>query len=219
MGPKVLGVLAGRDMPAGLLKRWAESADVVIAADAGADLLLEVGVPPHKVVGDLDSTRRSEEITRMAGQDVLQLIHDPSAEFTDCDKLLDAALADGYEALTLAAIEGDQLDHMLASLMSAARSPLCVRAALRTGVGWVLRDGESARVPTRPDRRVSLLPLTRTEGVSLRGVEWPLERSELSPLGHLSISNRATGDLVEARVLEGAALLFVEFPDEEMPLW
>src|SRR5262245_29078766 len=35
---KTLGVLAGRDMPLDLLQKWAHSADLILAADAGADL-------------------------------------------------------------------------------------------------------------------------------------------------------------------------------------
>lgn len=219
MPPKVLGVLAGQDMPSELIQKWAESADVLLAADYGADVLLELGIHPDHVVGDLDSTLKIEELRRLVEEEILRVSHDPSQERTDCDKLLSLAESLEYEEITLAAVEGDQLDHMLATLHSAARSPLRVRVALRNGIGWLLRDGEEARAATKPGRRVSLLPLTPTEGASLRGVEWPLERSALDPLGKTSISNRADGNEVKARVFEGAAFLFVEFPPEEMPVW
>lgn len=208
---KNLGVLAGRDMPLDLLRQWAQSADAVFAADAGADLLAQVGMFPHWTVGDLDSLAPGER------QFAVHL--DPDQDSTDCDKLLAKAESEGLASITLAAVEGDQLDHMLATLHSAARSSLEVRIALRTGIGYVLTRGQSAEIVTVPGRRVSLLPLTATEGASLRGVDWPLEQSNLSPLGATSISNRANGELVEARILEGAAFLFVEMPVEEMPSW
>ncbi len=217
--PKVLGVLAGRDMPTELLLRWAKSADVLLAADGGADLLLDAGVTPHRVIGDLDSTADPARITELAMREALQLEHDAGQMRTDCDKLLDLAAREGFEEITLAGVEGDQLDHMLATLHSAARSPLRVRVALRTGVGWVLRDEESLSLPTVPGRRVSLLPLTRTEGVTMRGVEWPLEKSALDPLGKTSISNRSNADLVSIRLWEGALFLFLEMPPEEAPSW
>ena len=52
---KVLGVLDGRDMDVGLLRKWGESADRVVAADGAADWLLDAGVAPTVIVGDLDS--------------------------------------------------------------------------------------------------------------------------------------------------------------------
>ncbi len=219
MGPKVLGALGGRDMPPDLLERWARSADVVIAADSGADVLIERGIHPLQVVGDLDSTTSKELLAELEAQGLLQLVHDPSQQNTDCDKLLDIALREGYDDITLAGVEGDQLDHMLATLHSAARSPLRVRVALRNGVGWILRDDQEVKVATEEGRRVSLLPLAPAEGVTLRGVEWPLERSEMNPLGKSSISNKATGDEVFAHLWEGAAFLFVEYDDSEVPFW
>lgn len=216
---RVLGVLAGRDMPMDLLCKWAESADVLLAADAGADLLLEAGLKPQKVIGDLDSTGKSDQLAQMAIREGLQLVHDPDQGTTDCDKLLELAVRDGHEEITLAGVEGDQLDHMLATLHSAARSPLKVRVALRSGVGWVLRDEESVTLPTAAGRRISLLPLTPTEGVTMRGVQWPLEKSALDPLGKTSISNRVEGNEVFVRLWEGAAFLFLEVPPEEVPFW
>lgn len=198
-------------MPGSLVKRWAHSADFIIAADAGADLLAEVGVRPNFILGDMDSARS------IPPEVEVRLLEDQDS--TDCDKLLAAASELDCQTITLIAIEGDQLDHMLATLHSAARSPLRVRVALRTGVGWILGAGDEVRASTQPGRRVSLLPLAESQGASLKGVRWPLERSSISALGHTSISNSAEGESIYAHILEGAAFLFVEYPPEEMPFW
>jgi thiamine pyrophosphokinase len=213
---RVLGVLAGSDMPPDLLRAWADSADVVLAADAGADRLVEAGARPSKIVGDLDSISDSAkamgvEVVCIADQDT-----------TDCDKLLHMAAADGYEEVTLASIEGDSLDHLLATVFSALRSQIPVRFALRRGVAWLLRaQGARAALTIRPgaDRRVSLIPLTACKGVVLEGVRWPLRDAELDPTGLVSVSNRSSADEVRASIQEGSALLVAELPVEEMPLW
>lgn len=212
VGPRVLGVLAGRDMPLGLLGRWAESADFVFAADAGLDRLLEAGAEPDFVVGDFDS---SEAYSRFQHK----LVHDPSEESTDTDKLLALAASRGFGCITLASVEGDQLDHMLATLHSAARSSIQVRLALRTGIGWVLKPDHAVSVKTHPGRRVSLLPLAEVQGASISGVRWPFERRDLHPSGLGSISNRAVEEHVKAELQSGAAFLFAGYLEEEMPLW
>jgi thiamine pyrophosphokinase len=200
-------------MPLPLLARWAASAQVVLAADAGLDRLLEAGYSPDAVVGDLDSTQMREALP---SEKVRQEL---SEEESDCDKLLRLAELEGFEEITLASVEGDQLDHMLGTLHSAARSSLTVRLALRTGIGWVLNQGVRLVVPTVPGRRVSLVPLEEVGGACLSGVHWPLAGAELHPMGRTGVSNRATEEAVCASLEKGSAFLFVGFPQEEMPLW
>jgi thiamine pyrophosphokinase len=219
MGARVAGVLAGTDLPREALRRWVDSADVVLAADAGADRLAQLGLLPHAVIGDMDSSDISEALRAEWAARGVRMVVDEDEATTDCDKLLDFARTQGWNAVTLVSVEGDQFDHMLATLHSAARSPLKVRVALRTGVGWVLNAGDALRVATRPGRRVSLLPLTAIEGAALGGVSWPLQSARLDALGPTSVSNRAEGDDVTAEIREGSALLFVEFPPNEMPFW
>jgi thiamine pyrophosphokinase len=218
VGKRVLGVLAGGDMPSELLRAWADSAEVVLAADAGADRLLEAGARPTKIVGDLDS------ISEYAKDMGVEVVHLADQETTDCDKLLSMAAGLGYDHVTLASVEGDSLDHLLATVFSALRARVSVRFALRRGIAWLLRTDAAhdvAKLVIHPglDRRVSLIPLAPCKGVRLEGVCWPLHNAELSPTGLVSISNRSTGSWVQASLEEGAALLVAEFPVEEMPLW
>lgn len=219
MGVNVLGVLAGNDMSTSLLKRWADSAEVVLAADAGADLLALAGTPPDVLIGDMDSSEFPPMVSDWVDIRRTELIRDDDQNTTDCEKLLKLAESRGYNTITLAAVEGDRIDHLLSTLHSAAQSPLHVRIALRTGIGWVLNAGDEIEVATVPGRLVSLLPLTEIEGVQLSGVSWDLKDASMSPLGRRSISNRAVADHVHAKIFMGAGLFVVELPEEEAPLW
>lgn len=208
----MLGVLAGKDMPPDLLLRWAESADLLIAADAGADRLIDAGAKPTLILGDLDSISAK---ARACGVDVLHIADQDS---TDCDKLLRLAHEKGWESVTLASIEGDSLDHLIGTVYSAVRASIRVRFALRTGIGYVAL-AESLSIATQPGRRVSFLPILPCMGVSLTGVRWPLDHAEMSPNGLVSVSNQSVSDSVNVSLAEGAGLLVVEYPQEEMPLW
>jgi thiamine pyrophosphokinase len=210
--PRVLGVLAGQDMPGETLRRWALSADVVLAADAGADRLMAVDVRPEIVIGDLDST----SLTALSGLDI-RLAEDQ--ETTDCDKLLALAAELGHGSITLASVEGDRPDHFVATLHSAAKSALDVRIAFRRSIGWVLRDGARKVLNAGVGRQVSLLPLSECRGVHFEGVAWPLADSPLEPLGQTSISNRSAADVISIVIESGVALLVVEYKEDEMPVW
>lgn len=209
---RVLGVLGGDDLSDSLLKRWARSATALYAADAAADRLVWMDFKPV-LVGDLDSFRSTSEMHR------LRVVHIPDQDSTDCDKLLRTIEEDGHREVTLIGMEGDLPDHMLATYSSAVRSGLGLRFAFRRGVGWLLRSRSSVAVRTKRGCRVSLMPLTPCTGVCLRGVHWPVENASMEVGGLNSCSNAAEWDRVEAEVRCGAALLFVQYPEAEMPFW
>ena len=197
---KVLGVLAGRDLAPGALEAWLGWADRIVAADGGADLCRAAGKEPDAIVGDLDSIA-----------DATGLTPDPDQDTSDADKLLARLAREGHRSVTLIGVEGDRLDHVLATLGSCARSTIPdLRLILRTGVGLVGRAGTSGRWTCAG--RVSLIPLGPCRA-TLRGVRWPLENALLDPLGLVSISNRVdppSGGTVELTIHEGAAVLFLE---------
>lgn len=219
MGVNVLGVLAGGDMSTSLLQRWVLGASVVLAADAGADRLRAAGLTPSAIIGDMDSLSDMAYWRGLERDGSVRLAANSDQETTDCDKLLSFAEQEGHRSITLIGAEGDRLDHVLATVHSAARATIDVRFALRSGVAWVLNSGDRFRLPGVAGRTLSLVPIVACEGVSLSGVRWPLVDSALSPLGGTSISNRVSGPEVEARIRSGAMLLVMALPEGEAPLW
>ncbi|MCB8933657.1 MAG: thiamine diphosphokinase [Fimbriimonadaceae bacterium] len=213
MATRVLGVLAGEDQDVGDLVRWARSAEVVLAADSAADRLLEGGITPHRIVGDMDSASPA------ALASGAELIRDDDVHRSDCDKLLDHAWRSGWKQITLAGIEGDRLDHLLAALLSAARSPLEIRLALRDGTGLLVREGGESVVGARVGQLVSLLPIGGPCRATLTGVRWPVSDAEFGPTGTWSLSNEAVEECVSAHVHLGCALLVLGGPPDEALPW
>jgi thiamine pyrophosphokinase len=209
---RVLGILGGGDMPPDLLKKWAETADFIIAADSGSDLAWAVGVQPDVVIGDLDSV--SEEGLSAAKE----IIRISDQTYTDCDKLLRHLEHLGVERATVASIEGDRLDHVLATLSSCAASSLKLRLALRNGVAEILKSGRHS-FQVEIGETVSLMPLTKCSLEAFSGVEWPLVNVELEPSGLLSISNKAVQTCIEVSIVTGVAVLFRPLPGEGVPIW
>ncbi len=210
---RLLGVLAGGDLSRDLVQRWAEGADRIIAADAGADLLLAIETVPDLIIGDMDSISPG---SLASGAEQLFVA---DQDTTDCDKLLGQAAQEGHPSITLIGVEGDLPDHVLATLQSAARSELDVRLAYRRGVGWIVKPGRPRRLATKPGRRLSLLGLEPCDGVHLTGCQWPLKGAQLGIQKSTSISNRTEAEQVTVTIDKGAALLFIEYPVEEMPVW
>jgi len=194
--PKVLGVLVGRDLAPGALATALIWADIVVAADAGADLCRAAGREPDAIVGDLDSISDASGLTA-----------DPDQDTSDADKLLAYFEAHGYLTPKVIGVEGDRLDHVLGTLFSCVRRPL-VRAELLLRRGTALVLSADGRFDGEAVGRVSILPLARSV-VTATGLRWPLERSVLEASGLVSLSNEMVGDRLSVTVHEGAVALFI----------
>ncbi|HWD41918.1 MAG TPA: hypothetical protein VG944_23965, partial [Fimbriimonas sp.] len=150
MHSRVLGVLAGDRLKPEWLRPWVDSADVVIAADAGADFVVAADRVPAVLVGDLDSvSEKTRQIVPLVAEHQEQ-------ESSDCDKLLAHVRSMGSESVTLCGAEGRRIDHMVATLGSAARSDLRVTIAYEEMIAYVLRGPVDIRLAHQG--LVSLLP-------------------------------------------------------------
>lgn len=201
---RVLGILAGTDIAAESLLAWAESADVVIAADGAANRLLEAGLEPDLIVGDMDS------LDPVLAETFEGLKVNMDQETTDCDKLLNFAKSKYPESpITIIGMEGDRFDHVLASLHSVGKLYPEARLVLRDGFAWFVRPGVRLQVGATEGQIVSLIPIVPCTGVEMGGVHWP-PNPNLSPLGFTSISNMAKENSVSAEIETGLAVLILQ---------
>ncbi|MDR3691658.1 MAG: thiamine diphosphokinase [Fimbriimonas sp.] len=209
---RILGVLAGQDLNPKRVAKWAESAEFVVAADGGANLLYDEGIIPDVAIGDFDSIYDSTKTAQTT------LVHAPDQDTSDCEKLLDYVRSIGGERITLCSVEGDHLDHLMATFHAAAKSPLDVRLVVRRGIVQLLKGPVECFYDLPVGTRLSLLPITVCSIVDLHGVQWPLVDVELSPAGMFSLSNRTTGP-VQVSITSGVAALFLSHPSLELPHW
>jgi len=197
-----------------MLRKWAETSEILIAADSGADRLMEIGMAPHITVGDFDSS--SEKARALS----FELIQNSSESYTDCDKLLEVAQERGLMPMTLICSEGDRLDHVLSTLTSLANSgtsPL-VRLALRSGIGFVVAPG-ATRHKFGVGRTISLIPLSPCTEVTTEGLKWELRNATLEPGKSISISNLTVEPYTNVTLGEGTLLMIASMSEDEMPAW
>jgi thiamine pyrophosphokinase len=208
MKSRVLAVLAGDRVSRPWLDRWLQEADFIFAADAGADLVLRAGRRPDLLVGDFDSVSpeglaSAKEVLKAEDQD-----------FSDCEKLLGAALDRGIEDLVLCGLEGTRIDHGLHAVHSVARWPGRCLLAYETMLGRILAGPETLTISC--NGVVSALPITDCRGVTMEGVRWPLDKAVMSPERFSSISNASEGTATIS-VLEGS--LFTLWAYDGSPVW
>jgi thiamine pyrophosphokinase len=181
-------------------------AEVVLAADGGANSLARIGVRPAAVVGDLDSLRSG--VRRWIGEE--RVVHRPDQEHTDLDKTIAYAIDEREaETVTVLAATGGRVDHTVENLA------LLARFSRRTEIdAWdertrIVPVAGSARLDTAPGQVVSLLPVGRCEGVRVTGLRWTLRGEPLDLLTRTGVSNLATAGSLEIDLSAGCLLVFL----------
>jgi thiamine pyrophosphokinase len=197
--------------------RYADTADVVIAADGGSILANRLGITPSLIIGDLDSTstvllNKYSEL----GVEIRKYDHNTKWE-TDTELALLAALEYAPQRIFVLGAIGGRLDHSLANVL------LLTHPAFADRDVHIL-DGNNELFLAKPNQwnsikggatdMVSLLPIgVAAEAVTTRGLHWPLARETLVAGKARGVSNRIS-DAATAAVRYNAGLLLVAIVHE-----
>ncbi len=204
-------MLAGGFSSTPAIERAVREADLVVAADGGADHLKALDVAPGLLVGDLDSIT-GEHRTELEAQGVEIVRHPQDKDATDAELALLATLDRGATAVTiLGGRGGPRADHETANLLLLAHPRLAaVDARFLTATTEVRAFGPGDhRCVVAPRETISLVPITaKVRGVTLAGVRWPLAAVDLKLGSTYTLSNRATGPEVALRIGDGVLLFF-----------
>ncbi len=192
-----------------LLRRAAGRADLVVAADGGARYALEAGVVPDLVVGDLDSL--GEDLAReVEGRGASLERHPVKKDKMDGHLAVLAARERGATAADLLCAMGGRPGALFAVshiLLVAERIGLRSTVVADWGRMFVI-EGGSRKVEGAWQDSVSIFPLSGpAAGVTLEGMEYPLENAILEPGDTLGFHNELIGN--EARVSVGKGALLV----------
>jgi thiamine pyrophosphokinase len=195
-----------------LLRRVAGRADLVVAADGGARYALEAGVVPDLVVGDLDSL--GEDLAREVERRGASLERHPvRKDKMDGHLAVLAARERGATAADVLCALGGRLGALFAVthiLLLAERIGLQSSVVADRGRMFVVEDG-SRMVEGDPQDSISIFPLSGpAAGVTIEGMEYPLENAPLEPGDTLGFHNELIGDQATISVEEGALLVVQE---------
>ena len=182
-------------------------ADLVVAADSGADIAAGAAVAVDILVGDLDSMSRSAMERVFDDRTVIEA-HSPDKDGTDLELALEVALHHDPSEIVFVGGGGGRLDHLLGNvgvIGSPAAGHVPVSWVTERETAYVIRGGRS--IPTTPGEVFSLIPIgSEARGVHVRHARWPLRDASLRFHSSLGISNVAVDEEVEIKVGEGAVL-------------
>ncbi len=189
-------------------------ADIVIAADAAGEWLLDNGIRPDVVVGDFDSARPGA-VERLEAAHVPTTKAPIAKDASDLDLCVDHARRRGADEIVFTACLGGRLDHTLANLGALARCADLRARLVEPSLTIHALEGThrpGVRLRVAPGTPVACVAVTPCDGVVLEGLRYPLSGARLEPLSSLGISNEAVADIVTIRVRTGTLLVMTTGP-------
>ncbi len=175
--------------------------DAVLAADGGLVHTQALGITPRWILGDFDSLGYVP-----AGAQVFPVEKD------DTDSMLAArrGLAEGFRRFVFyGALDGPRLDHTLANLQTLGFLARAGAEGYLVGSRYLVTALRGGTLEFSPEARgvVSLFCLGEPARVTLEGLQYPLDRGELTAFHPLGVSNHFLGRRARITVHGGCLLV------------
>jgi thiamine pyrophosphokinase len=170
-------VTGGETPPRRRLESRFGNFSLVCAADSGLDTLVDWGLAPDIIVGDMDSVSNPALVERFP---LAELFLEPrDKDETDTELGLSALAARGADRIVLAGGGGGRIDHLLAirgifERHGPGRRP-CEWHTAKEAL-FLVEAGRSLDVDAAAGSTLSVFPLADgAEGMSSSGLKWPLD--------------------------------------------
>ena len=189
--------------------------DYVIAADGGYEKLCRAGIRTDLLLGDFDSL--SDGLLSAAEGESIER-HPVRKDDTDTALAALRAYELGYRRMVLLGGAGGREDHTFANYQLLLRLRRMGCRMLLVGESACVRvvQNESITLHAKAGDTLSVFAFgSDARGVTLRGVEYPLEDGELTVDVALGVSNAFASSCAEICVRDGALLVFSPISDLE----
>jgi thiamine pyrophosphokinase len=192
--------------PSARLLPLLDAADLVIAADGGANALVQYGRYPDVLIGDMDSVTPTV-LARCADGSCRLLRYPVAKDETDTELALLEAVRLGARRITLLGVLGGRIDHSLANVLLLTLPALAgCMVQIYDGHSFIFLVRDELVVHGQKGDLLSLIALNGDAlGVRTEGLQYPLRDEPLSFGAARGISNVLLG--VEARIMVRAGIL------------
>lgn len=180
----------------------------IIGCDGGTQYVIDLGLIPHVVLGDMDSI--SDKLKKELEQKRVKFIQFPTKkDNTDAELAVEYATQQGCNEIILAGILGTRIDHMLATINMLA-NPKFKKIKLRIIEGnqdmYIVWN--KIELKGKKGDIISLIPLNGdATGITTQNLAYTLQGETLQGYQTLGISNVMTKNVTEISIKKGSILV------------
>jgi len=195
------GTFPTHDEPLGYLRR----AERIICCDGSTQSLIDFGLEPYAIVGDMDSL--SAELAIRYGD---RLFADKSQETNDLTKSVRWCIARGYNDIVIVGATGKREDHTIGNISLLADYAEDANVIMVTDTGVIRYFSASSDIISSPGQQVSLFSLDPGTEITSHGLRYPLEKSKLNNWWMATL-NEALYDSFSIEFSSGRVLIYLKF--------
>jgi thiamine pyrophosphokinase len=207
MTKRALVIANGEPPKKQLLQSLARESGVVICADGGANTALKFRILPDVIVGDLDSIH-AEALVKFHK---VPTYEDRDDESTDLEKAIAWALKQKYDHIVVIGASGRRIDHSVGNLGVLPKFYPDAVIRFIDDLGELVYVGRGITFDAKRSDVISLIPLSRCEGITTQGLKYALDDEALELGVREGTSNVVVNTPVTIKVQKGHLLLYKLF--------
>lgn len=202
-------IFSGGNIQDGIFVKSAlEQAELIIAADSGAEKAEIYDITPDIVVGDFDSLP-PKKLDALKNKNITIISSFPEKDQTDTQLAIQTALEKGATSVyILGGTEQNRLDHVIANVSLTRFSPkIPVYFINGDQKIWIEKGPKKVHIDGKPNDLLSLIPFTEiVTDIKTTNLKYPLSREPLHFGQPRGISNVFTKDNISVDFSEGLLL-------------
>ncbi len=165
------------------------NAKIIICCDGATESLLQYGLEPHHIVGDLDST--SQEIQQRYHY---CLHHDSDQEINDLTKAVHFCKTNQWKDITILGATGKREDHSIANISLLADYAKDVNVQLITDYGVFVPMLQSSCFESYTGQQVSIFSLTPDTIFTFSQLKFPITGKNITSWWQGTLNEACTNE-------------------------
>lgn len=195
----------GRPPRKALFRAIRQRAEIFVCADGGANAAADMNERPDLIIGDLDSIK-STTVRKFKSVRTRRIADQNS---TDLEKALTWVIGRNYEHVDVLGALGGRADHLAGNLSALGKFSRSAEIRFIDDEGTMMAIGSELTLEANVGTTVSLIPLSRCEGIVTRGLKWELRNGFLELGVREGTSNVVLSSPVLIQVRRGTLLLYM----------
>jgi thiamine pyrophosphokinase len=195
------GTFPSHEIPLGYIR----DAERIICCDGSTQNLIDFGLEPTAIVGDMDSL--SDELAIRFDD---RLFANDDQETNDLTKAVNWCTGMGYKDLAIVGATGKREDHTIGNISLLAEYGMNANVVMVTDTGMFKTYYKSAWIPAFPGQQVSLFSIDPETEITTYGLKYPLNGSKLNNWWMATL-NEALEDTFSIQFSRGRVILFLKF--------
>lgn len=186
--------------------QYLRNAERIICCDGSAAAVVQAGLIPDAIVGDMDSLG-----TDLAFRFADRIYTIDEQETNDLTKAVGWCVKQGYGDLVITGATGKREDHTIGNVSLLSEYIDSVNVLMVTDTGFFIPVTKSITIPSFTGQQVSVFSIECSTEITSGGLKYPLQKTRLTNWWQATL-NESVADYFRLEFLSGRLIVYLKFP-------